>query len=182
MTEELNQAKYLLSVSNNAVEDSVRQEITSYVENSNKTMCDVLFAQIILAVIDSVKDGIYTLEMAKTVVQTEFIELGLSSACGDYTIFSDLINLVINSCEYTNLRADNFIYLYKSFISLADNLDFDYKSNIYYAILRHMVQSNCILNDKELTEKIVSYLDSIDQSNVEEVFSKVVTTVLNNAK
>ena len=69
-----------------------------------------------------------------------------------------------------------FIYLLRLFT--LQIMSEDYKKNIYYSVLRFIVNSSHTLIDAALTKKIVAYLDTHTEIPVGS-FSQLISVVLN---
>jgi len=163
---ELYHAKYFLCLADAKVNESVRLNFSSCIDYSNLVACNNIFSLIISTVVDGIKIGIYTENSAKLAIEEEFSKLGLEIICGNYSQFKHFINLVVNSCAISNFNVQDFIGMYKSFIEIADNMDMCYKIDIYYAILNSIVNFSHILVDIELTEKLVNYIESLDDVKI----------------
>ena len=178
---ELYQAKYLLGLCSNDIDEETRVNFASCVDSSNQELCDNIFALVIFTVVDGIQTGVYTKESAKSYIENEFVQLGLDSACGDFSKFNKFIDLVIESCDLKCVKVQDFVDVYSLFIDVADEIGDSYKTNIYYSVLRQIVNSMHTLSNADLTRKIVTYLDGLDVSSIGSL-SKVVESSLNNIR
>lgn len=164
MNGELYLANYLLALSNNTMTEETRQKLVDNIDYENEEECKRVFISVLKAILDAVvKENVYATEDAKALAQSEISSLCLFSLCGNEEVFGELVGLLlgVTSEEVSeNMDERNMIFC-KSFIELADNMSDDFKYDIYVTVLRFMVAKFYVLNDKNLTSKIVTYVDSV---------------------
>lgn len=166
---ELYQAKYMLSLIDNVIDEDVRAKLVESLSHATQGDYDDVFVELFRTIINNYGDGkTYNTELAKSTIESEFISLGLNNIYGDYAELKDLINLSIDAYHQTNLTFENHAELYNSFINVADNMSNTYKNAVYYTVLKYLVRNNKLLNNVDLTRQIISYLDTQDTAGVSE--------------
>lgn len=179
--DELYQAKYLLGLSMAEVDDEIRLKFSSSIDYSNEMECNNIFSLLIFAVIDGIKNDVYTKEFARSVIKTEFVKLGLEKIYGDYLKFDNFINLVLDSYGLSYSKVNDFINIYQSFIEVADEIDGSCKTDIYYSVLCSIVHAQHVLINPELTQKITNHIDNCDRNKIS-YFAKLVSETLDNIR
>ena len=159
MNSTLAQAKYIIALQNSNVSDDIRK----YYKDDNTSRKDYwnIFSTIISTELRKVKDVIgYTVESAKGSIENEFNAFALNEMLGDYEAYSAFVDIVFST------RKSDLIDDCKFLVDFATTQDDEIKAGVYLSVLRRLVNSGKLLDDKVMTETVMSYLDTQDDSSV----------------
>lgn len=158
MDSTLAQAKYIIALQNSNVSDEIR----SYYKDGNTTRKDYwnILSTIISTEVRKVKDDInYAPESAKSSIENEFNAFALNEILGGYELYSAFVDAIFS------VRKPDLMEDCKFLVDFANTQNDEIKSGIYLSVLRRLVNSGKLLDDKNLTETIMTYLETQDDNS-----------------
>lgn len=161
MKDLINAAEYMIQLSTNKVDKEVRNGYYSDIEDIEDylTAIETLYKSIVKGFMA----GNYTIEVALSLFENEYDISNLAEYFGDKNGYINLLELLLKGKN----DHDIFIDIIKPYIEVADVLHERIAISVYQVCLSRLVYSNMVLEDLELSNKIINYINNSPYKTLE---------------
>lgn len=176
MQEAFYRAKYIVALATNSITDEIRQNFLMAAKIQTEEQAQTLFAKVVLSIS---KIQTLTVDNQKSIITSEFEALNLAHYLGEYRIYQNCIEGLLDIQATTYTYADWLPLLHRTF-ELETNLPLPYQLSISNAILDNLIRRDLLLKDVDFASTILESIEKLKATTQNADFNILVSEIVSN--